>query len=313
MGKRKLISVVVPVFNEEEVIEESYRRLTKVMSGIEDDYELIMINDGSADKTLDKLEQLGKRDERLRFISFTRNFGHQIAISAGMDEALGDAIVVIDADLQDPPEVIPEMINKWKAGYDVVYGKRSKREGETFFKKFTATMFYRVLDNLTEVKIPVDTGDFRLIDRNVNLIMSSLKEKNRYVRGLVSWIGFKQYALEYVRHERFAGETKYSMGKMLKLAVDGITTFSNKPLMFGLYIAPAIYLITFLLLLGKVTFSWIDYSYFDLVMMFLVGTVFAYLGGIGLYLGRIYNEGLDRPLYIIDEGRSGYKKMVDGE
>jgi glycosyltransferase involved in cell wall biosynthesis len=231
-----LCSVIVPMYNEEEVIPETYRRLTKVMEGFGESYEIIFINDGSRDNTKAMLSELCKTDKRVKMIDFARNFGHQIAITAGMDYAAGECMVIIDGDLQDPPELIPEMIKIWRSGYDVVYGKRKARQGETFFKKFTAKAFYRILGKLTDIDIPVDTGDFRLIDRRVCEALKQLPERNRYVRGLMSWVGFKQTAIEFERSERFAGETKYPLKKMLKLAMDGIMSFSYKPLKIASYL-----------------------------------------------------------------------------
>ncbi|MDR2904324.1 MAG: glycosyltransferase family 2 protein, partial [Clostridiales bacterium] len=242
-------SVIVPVYNEELVIEESYKRLTAVLKATEEPYELIFVNDGSRDRSAQILAGICQKDAAVRFINFSRNFGHQPAITAGMDYAGGKAIVVIDADLQDPPEVILEMIKEWKNGYDVLYGKRLKRKGETFFKKLTAKLYYRVLKSMTNVDIPVDTGDFRLIDRKVCDAMKSLGERNRYVRGLVSWVGFKQKAVAYVREERFAGETKYPLKKMLKFALDGITAFSYKPLKFATTIGFLISVCSFIYLM----------------------------------------------------------------
>ncbi|MGC8777686.1 MAG: glycosyltransferase family 2 protein, partial [Candidatus Caldatribacteriaceae bacterium] len=206
MVEKVVLSVVVPVFNEEEVLPETYRRLTVIMEGMGKSYELLFVNDGSVDRSRIILEELAQKDRRVRVIHFSRNFGHQAAITAGMDHARGEAVVVIDADLQDPPEVIPEMVAKWQEGYEVVYGKRVKREGETFFKRFTASLFYRFLQRMTSIDIPLDTGDFRLLDRKVVEVMRLLREKNRFMRGLVSWVGFRQIALPYVREKRFAGE-----------------------------------------------------------------------------------------------------------
>ncbi|WP_084284247.1 glycosyltransferase [Clostridium lundense] len=230
MREAIVYSVVVPLFNEEFVIDESYKRLKQVMDSTKENYEIVFINDGSKNRTIYKVESICKNDEKIKLINFSRNFGHQAAITAGMDLALGEAVIVIDADLQDPPEVMLKMIKKWKEGYEVVYGKRIKRQGETFFKKFTAKMLYKILKSLTTTDIPVDTGDFRLIDRKVCDAMISFPEKNRYVRGLVSWVGYKQTCVEFVRQERFAGDTKYPLKKMMKLALDGITSFSYKPL-----------------------------------------------------------------------------------
>jgi len=304
---KPVLSVIVPVYNEEEVIAESYARLTKAVSDIGEPYELIFINDGSCDKTPLMLADLCVRDANVRFINFSRNFGHQPAITAGMDYAQGDAIVVIDADLQDPPEVIGDMMKKWREGYDVVYGKRLKREGETAFKKMTAKMYYRLLKGMTSVDIPVDTGDFRLIDRKVCDAMKSLGERNRYVRGLVSWVGFKQTAVEYVREKRFAGETKYPLRKMIKLAMDGIMSFSYKPLKFAAAIGVAMSVCSFVYLLviliqklftDTTVTGWASTT---AILVFTQGIVLMMLGIIGEYIGRIFDEIKGRPIYIVRE------------
>ena len=300
-------SIVVPVYNEEEVARESYKRLKNVMDSTGEAYELIFVNDGSRDKTEEIITEICAEDPNVRLINFSRNFGHQTAITAGMDNSSGQAIVVIDADLQDPPEVILEMIEKWKEGYDVVYGQRAKRKGETVFKKLTAKMFYRFLRSMTSVDIPVDTGDFRLIDRKVCDVMSSLTEKNRYVRGLVSWVGFRQTAVTYVREERFAGETKYPLKKMLKFAMDAITTFSYKPLKLSIYIGFIVALASFLYLLvvlylrlftDAAVAGWASTLAVSLIFN---GVTLMMLGIIGEYIGRIYDEVKNRPLYIIRE------------
>ncbi len=300
-------SIVVPVYNEELVVSETYKRLKAVMDSLEESYELIFINDGSRDKTEEMVSSLCDQDPKVKLLSFSRNFGHQTAITAGMDHASGQAIVVIDADLQDPPEVILEMIAKWKEGYDVVYGQRVSRKGETFFKKFTAKAFYRLLRSLTNVEIPVDTGDFRLIDRKVCDVLSGLTEKNRYVRGLVSWVGFRQTAVQFHRDERFAGETKYPFKKMLKFALDGITTFSDKPLKLATYIGFLVSFLSFLYLLvviclklftDRAVSGWASTLSVSLIFN---GVVLIMLGIIGEYIGRIYDETKGRPLYIIQE------------
>ncbi len=306
-------SIVVPVFNEELVVEESYKRLKQVMDSTKEPYELIFVNDGSRDKTPEIVSGLCKMDPHVKLINFSRNFGHQTAITAGMDYSSGQAVVVIDADLQDPPEVILEMIAKWKEGYDVVYGQRLKRKGETFFKKITAKMFYRLLASMTSVDIPVDTGDFRLIDRKVCDVMSSLTEKNRYVRGLVSWVGFQQTAVTYVRDERFAGETKYPLKKMLKFAMDGITTFSYKPLKISTYIGFLVAVLSFIYLIVVICLrlftdvtvtGWASTLAVSLIFN---GVILMMLGIIGEYIGRIYDETKNRPLYIIRE-RIGFNQ-----
>lgn len=305
-------SVVIPVYNEEAVVQESYRRLKAVMGSTGEAYELIFVNDGSRDKTEEMVSALCDADSCVRLLSFSRNFGHQTAITAGMDASSGQAVVVIDADLQDPPEIILEMIAKWKEGYDVVYGQRISREGETWFKKLTAKGFYRILKALTSVDIPVGTGDFRLIDRKVCDVLSSLNEKNRYVRGLVSWVGFKQTAVRFHRQERYAGETKYPLKKMLKFAMDGITTFSYKPLKLTSYLGFFVSLCSFLYLLvvlylklftEKTVSGWASAVSVSLLFN---GVILMMLGIIGEYIGRIYDETKNRPLYIIRE-RKGFE------
>lgn len=299
-------SIVIPAYNEQEVIEESYKRLKSVMEQTGEDFELIFVNDGSRDKTIDILNEISEKDKNVKILNFSRNFGHQTAISAGMDYASGNAIVVIDADLQDPPEVILQMIEKWKEGYEVVYGKRLKRKGESFFKKITAKVFYRFLHSMTDIDIPVDTGDFRLMDKKVCDVMRSFTEKNRYVRGLVSWVGFKQYALEYVREERFAGETKYPLRKMIKFASDGIISFSFKPLKIAEYIGCTISALSFIYLIIVIIqklFGYTVQGWASLlsVSLFFNGIILFMLGIIGEYIGRIYDEAKNRPLYVIKD------------
>ena len=228
----KKISLVIPMYYEEEVANECYEKVSSVLKKLEDkyDYEIIFVNDGSKDKTLEILEEIAKKDEKAKIISFSRNFGHQAAVTAGLKEVTGDAIVIIDADLQDPPVLIPEMLELWEQGNEVIYGKRKTRKGESAFKLLTAKMFYKTLNALSDVEIPKDTGDFRLVDRKVVDVINSLPEHNKFLRGLFSWVGFKQKAYEYERQERFAGKTKYPLKKMLKLASDGIISFSTKPI-----------------------------------------------------------------------------------
>lgn len=312
-------SIVVPAYNEQEVLAESYKRLTEVMEQTKENYEIIFINDGSRDRTYEIIELICKKDRHVKLINFSRNFGHQIAVTAGMEYSSGQAIVIIDADLQDPPHIILEMIKKWKEGYDVVYGQRLKREGETFFKKFTAKCFYRFLNKMTSMQIPVDTGDFRLIDRKVCDVMNQIHEKNRYVRGLVSWVGFKQTAVAYKRESRFAGETKYPLKKMLKLASDAILSFSYKPLRLAglvggtLSICSFIYLIVVIfqkLLTDTTQPGWA--SLFAIILFF--NGVSLILHSItGEYVGRIYEETKNRPLYIVRETLNFEQPDGDGE
>ena len=299
-------SVVVPLYNEEEVIGESYKRLTEVMEKEDIPYEIVMVNDGSRDNTEQLARAICAVDSRVKLINFSRNFGHQTAITAGMDAAGGQCVVVIDADLQDPPEVIPEMLAKWRAGVDVVYGKRISREGETFFKKFTAKMFYRTLNKMTDVDIPVDTGDFRLIDKKVKDALLQVREHNRYVRGIVSWLGFRTEPVEFERHKRFAGTTKYPLKKMLKLAKDALLSFSYKPLKIatgtGIFLscASVIYLIVALILgiLGKLGTVGIIFVALAVALLFQGITLIA-IGIQNEYMARMYEEALGRPLYLI--------------
>lgn len=301
------ISVIVPMYNEEEVIGTTFTRLKEVMDSTGDRYELIFVNDGSKDRSADIIRELSNVHKEVVLIDFSRNFGHQIAITAGMDYARGDAIIIIDADLQDPPEIMLQMIAKWREGYEVVYGKRIKRKGETWFKKTTAMLFYRTLRALTSVDIPNDTGDFRLIDRKVCDVLKGLKEKNRFVRGLISWIGFKQTSVEFVREERFAGVTKYPFKRMLKFALDAITSFSYKPLRIASYIGFTISFVSFIYLLivlyqrlftESTTAGWASIVAINLLFN---GIILILLGVIGEYIGRIYDETKNRPLYIVRE------------
>ncbi len=303
----KLISVVVPMYFEEKVAQECYRRLTEVMEKVNYNYELVFINDGSTDNTLPILRGIAEEDERVKVIDFSRNFGHQVAVTAGVDNALGDAIVIIDADLQDPPELIPEMIKLWENGYDVVYAKRKKRKGESAFKLATAKYFYKFLDYMSDIRIPKDTGDFRLIGRNVADAFKAMPEKNRFIRGMIAWAGYKQIPIEYERDKRFAGETKYPLKKMIKLAADGIISFSSKPIkvvmylgFFSIFICFAVFLYSIIskLVGGNVARGWTSIM---VTLTFLGGIQLLSLGMIGQYIARIYDESKKRPLYLIRE------------
>lgn len=305
-------SVIIPVYNEEKVIDESYKRLKTVMNRLRSPYELLFVNDGSRDRTSDKLNAIAESDSNVKVLEFSRNFGHQIAITAGMDYAAGQAVVVIDADMQDPPELIPQMVRKWEEGYDVVYGKRAARKGETLFKKITAALFYRTLRLSTDIDIPLDTGDFRLIDRRVCDEMKRMPEKNRFIRGLVSWVGFKQTAIAYVRDPRFDGETKYPLKKMLKLSADGLTSFSYKPLKLAtwggalLSMAGFVYMIIALSLKVFTTSTVPGWTSLIVIQLLFSGFTLFILGVIGAYIGRIYDETKDRPLYIVKDSK-GFK------
>lgn len=302
------LSVVVPLYNEELVIDAMYLRLTQVLEGANLDYEIVMINDGSIDRTLRMAKEICQRDKRVKLVSFSRNFGHQIAITAGMDKASGQAVVLIDADLQDPPEVILDMLAKWKEGFHVVYGVRRVREGESFFKLFTAKIFYRLLRRLTTINIPVDTGDFRLMDRRVVEELKKMRERARFVRGMVSWVGFRQCHVEYVREKRYAGETKYPFKKMLKFAIDGILSFSQVPLKlssaFGMLSSGLSFIFMVYGILMRIFFpdqvipGW---SSLFVAILFIGGIQMMCIGILGEYLGRIHEEIKGRPIYISEE------------
>ncbi|MFD2614355.1 glycosyltransferase family 2 protein [Paenibacillus gansuensis] len=300
-------SIVIPMYNEEAVIEETYRRLKKVMSSTEETYELLFVNDGSRDRSAEIIKRCAEWDDTVKLLDFSRNFGHQIAITAGVDYAVGDAVIIIDADLQDPPELILQMIEKWKEGYEVVYAKRVQRKGETWFKKATASLFYRVLRASTDISIPVDTGDFRLMDRKVSNEMKRITENNRFVRGLVSWVGFRQTAVEYIRDERMAGETKYPLKRMLKLSLDGILSFSYKPLKLAVYSGLAVSGSGFLYLLYVLYMSMFTdatikgWPSLVSIMLIFNGFMLLILGILGEYVGRIYDESKGRPLYVVRE------------
>ncbi|HIW31729.1 MAG TPA: glycosyltransferase family 2 protein [Candidatus Paenibacillus intestinavium] len=302
-----MYSVIVPMYNEEEVITTTFERLTEVMKQTKESYELIFVNDGSKDDSAAIITELATIHDEVILIDFSRNFGHQIAITAGMDYANGQAIIIIDADLQDPPEVMLMMIEKWKQGYEVVYGKRIKRKGETWFKKTTAKLFYRLLRMMTNVEVPTDTGDFRLIDRKVCDVLKGLKEKNRFVRGLISWVGFKQASVEFIREERFAGVTKYPLKRMVSFALDAITSFSYKPLRIATYVGFAISFFSFIYLLvvvyQRIFTDSTEAGWASIIALNLLfnGIILILLGVIGEYIGRIYDESKNRPLYIVRE------------
>ncbi len=312
----QLLSLVVPCYNEEEVIGETLKRLKVFCSELQNlDAELIFIDDGSCDRTRELLKGFRAEDLRIKIIGFARNFGHQIAVTAGIDAASGDAVVLIDADLQDPPEVIHEMIAKWREGYDVVYGMRSDRPGESSFKVVTARSFYRLLNRLSDVPIPLDTGDFRLVSRHVVETLRAMPERDRFVRGMVSWVGFKQTAISYRRAERFAGVSKYPLKKMIRFATDGILSFSSKPLQISgaLGMACAFFAllgIFYALFLRLFTNSWVEgWTALMIAVLFLGGIQLISVGILGEYVGRIYNEIKGRPLYVVQEytgfGKSG--------
>jgi polyisoprenyl-phosphate glycosyltransferase len=304
------LSVIVPLYNEELVIRQMHDTLTSVLTRNHLDYELIFVNDGSRDRTLTIAQEICSRDNRLRLISFSRNFGHQLAITAGMDKAAGEVVVIIDADLQDPPEVIIEMIQKWREGYQVVYGVRKARKGESLFKRATAALFYRLLRVMTAVDIPTDTGDFRLMDRKVVEHLKRMRERSRFVRGMVSWVGFKQGNVEYIRESRLAGETKYPFKKMLRFALDGIFSFSQIPLKFSSALGFLCSIVSFALMLFVLGQKYFypqtvvqGWTSLFVACLFLGGIQLIAIGILGEYVGRIYDEIKARPLYIVEEER----------
>lgn len=305
----KKISVVIPMYNEEEVIQTSYARIYEVLEKLKQyDYELIYINDGSKDKTLELLQKIADENKKVKIISFARNFGHQAAVTAGLRYTTGEATIIMDADLQDPPELLPEMIALWEEGNEVIYGQRRTRKGESAFKLMTAKMFYQTLNALSDVEIPKDTGDFRLVDKKVVDIINNLPEHNKFLRGLFSWVGFKQKAFLYERQERYAGKTKYPFKKMWKLASDGIISFSTKPLR----IVGGLGLLTILLSIGILIYSLISYVFhlnnltagWTSIMVAITlfsGVQLLSIWIISEYIARIYDETRNRPEYIIDK------------
>lgn len=306
-ARAPLVSLVVPVFNEIETIDAFHGRATQALGALAGmTYEIVFIDDGSADGSYQRLAQFAKQDSRIRVLKLSRNFGHQIAISAGIDYVKGDCVVIIDADLQDPPEVVADMIAKWRQGFDVVYGVRSDRAGETPLKLATATMFYRLLGRLTNIHIPANVGDFRLMSRRVVEQLKQLREKDRFVRGLVSWVGFPQTSITYKRDRRYAGETKYPFRKMLKFAFDGITSFSTLPLKlatwtgYGSAVLAVLYLLSVFVqkLLGYTVDGWATIM---VAMLFMGSVQLICLGILGEYVGRVFTEVKPRPMYIVEE------------
>ncbi|NLI54927.1 MAG: glycosyltransferase family 2 protein [Clostridiales bacterium] len=303
--KPLLLSLVIPVFNEQEVLEDSFARMDAAMKSTGFDYEIIYVNDGSRDGTLAQLRGLAANRPYVKVLSFSRNFGHQLAVTCGMDAAKGDALIIIDVDLQDPPELILQMVKRWQDGADIVYGKRLKRKGETLFKKLTARMYYRLLSWMSAYPIPLDTGDFRLIGRNVADQFLQMREHNRFLRGMSAWMGYNAVPIEYERQERFAGKTKYTLKKMLRLASDGITGFSDKPLtlpmQFGIGLIALcglglVALIVLACICGVAPWLWAADG-----ILLVQGLTLFFMGLQGMYLGRMYDELKGRPLYIVSE------------
>lgn len=304
------ISAIIPSYNEQENVGLMYERMSKVLSKISDDYEIIYVNDCSRDETLLRIKALAEKDKHVKYVSFSRNFGHQIAVSAGLDVCQGDAVVIIDGDLQDPPELIEQMYEKYKEGYKVVYARRTSRDGETWFKKFTAKMFYRILASMTSIDIPVDVGDFRLIDKVIVKHLRNMPEKSKYIRGQISWIGYKQTFVDYHRDARIYGTTNYPLKKMLRFALDGITAFSDKPLKIasGLGIFSAIVSLLALVyaLVSHFCFNNTITGWTSLILsvLFIGGVQLITIGIIGEYIARINNDVRNRPLYIVEESNA---------
>jgi len=305
--KQPQLSIVAPVYNEIECIDEFYTRAKSVLDGLGTSWEIILVDDGSTDGSSEAIRNLAEKDSRVKPVIFARNFGHQIAVTAGLDYALGDAVVIIDADLQDPPEMVEDLLAKWREGFEVVYAVRRNRAGESWFKLKTASLFYRLIYKITDVNIPLDTGDFRLIDRKVVNVLGQMRERHRFLRGMAALVGFRQAGVEYDRDERFAGETKYPLRKMLRLALNAITSFSYFPLQLATYlgfvcagisilaipIVAALRLSNQEALLGQATTL--------IAVLFLGGVQLITLGILGEYIGRIYDESKGRPLYIVSE------------
>ena len=307
MKNKPTYTIIAPIYNEIENIPLLYTRISEVMAQTGEPWEFVMVDDGSSDGSAEAILELKAQDEKVKPVIFARNFGHQIAVTAGLDYSRGEAVIIIDADLQDPPEVILDLIQKWKEGFEVVYAVRSKRAGETWFKLFTASAFYRIIQRITDVNIPMDTGDFRLLDRKVVQVLNGMREKHRFLRGMSVWVGFKQTGVEYERAERFAGETKYPLKKMIRFASDAITGFSYFPLQLAMYLGfitagisiISILVVIILRLSGSQAFF--GQATTLIAVLFLGGVQLISIGLLGEYIGRLYDEAKGRPLYITRE------------
>jgi dolichol-phosphate mannosyltransferase len=307
MKNKPTYTIIAPIYNEIDNISLLYTRISEVMAQTGEPWEFVMVDDGSSDGSTEAILELKAQDEKIKPVIFARNFGHQIAVTAGLDYSKGEAVIIIDADLQDPPEVILDLIQKWKEGFEVVYAVRSKRVGETWFKLFTASAFYRLIQRITDVNIPMDTGDFRLLDRKVVQVLNGMREKHRFLRGMSVWVGFKQTGVEYERAERFAGETKYPLKKMIRFASDAITGFSYFPLQLAMYLGfistgtsiISILVVIVLRLAGSQAFF--GQATTLIAVLFLGGVQLISIGLLGEYIGRLYDEAKGRPLYITRE------------
>jgi dolichol-phosphate mannosyltransferase len=313
------ISVIAPVFNEVQSLPEFYRRVRQVLDGLGVRWELLLVDDGSTDGSTDLIRQLAREDARVRALIFARNFGHQLAVTAGLDHCRGRAAIIIDSDLQDPPEVMADLIARWREGYEVVYAVRAEREGETWFKLFTASLFYRLIYRITDVKIPLDSGDFRLLDRQVVDVLKTMRERHRFLRGMSVWVGFRQTGVPYQRAARFAGQTKYPLRKMLKFAFDAITSFSYLPLQLATYLGFAAALLSILAIPVVIILrqsgmqAFLGQATTLIAVLFLGGVQLISLGILGEYIGRLYDEAKGRPLYILREESSHSEEIKKSE
>lgn len=312
-------SVIAPIFNESASIPELYRRICPVMDQTGQAWEMLLVDDGSTDNSVDLIRNLAGQDERIRPVIFARNFGHQIAVTAGLDYSRGQAVVIIDADLQDPPELILDLIAKWQEGYEVVYAIRAEREGESWFKVFTASLFYRLISRITDVDIPLDAGDFRLLDRSVVDVLNQMRERHRFLRGMSAWVGFRQIGVPYRRAARFAGETKYPFRKMFRLALNAVTGFSYFPLQLATYVGfisaglsiLSIPVVIALRLWGTQA-ALVGQATTLIAVLFLGGVQLISLGILGEYIGRLYDEAKGRPLYIVREAPARGEEQTSG-
>jgi dolichol-phosphate mannosyltransferase len=311
-----LLSVVVPIHNEQESLGPLEERLSQVLDSLGEPAEVILVDDGSTDQTPVLMALLAGRDPRYKILTLSRNFGHQIAITAGLDRAAGEAIVIMDGDLQDPPEVIPELVARWREEYDVVYAVRRRREGEPFFRRLRAALFYRLFRVVTDLDAPVDVGDFRLIDRRVLTVLNGMRERHRYLRGMVSWVGFRQTGVEYVREERYGGESKYPFAKLLQLGLNGVISFSNAPLELALRIGLVVSALSLATGVAAIVIKIVGLfpipgtATIVVLIAFLGGMQLLILGILGTYLGRIYDEVKARPLYLVDREIGFSEKSV---
>lgn len=315
MKTTEKLSVIIPIYNESGIIESLYQRLLSAVAEVTDNYEFLFVNDGSKDDSINEIRTLASKDDSVFYIDFSRNFGHQIAVSAGLKNVTGDAVVIIDGDLQDPPELIPELFKQYKNGYDVVYAKRKKRDGETFLKKITAKLFYRLLAKIVDFKIPFDAGDYRLISKKVYTALNTMSERNKFLRGQIAWLGYKSIAVEYNRDSRKAGSSGYSYGKMFRLAMDAITGFSDRPLLFVSRMGLLMAIVSFCVILFAIFSHFVlnqtvtGWTSIIVCTMFVGGIQLISIGVIGEYIARINTDVKNRPLYIVNETNIAFAEV----